>query len=142
MISVHTPEFSFEHKLENINKAIKEMNIGYPVAIDNNFEIWRSFQNHYWPALYLIDAKGKIRYQKFGEGDYRESELMIQQLLKENSGKNVDTRIAELQPMGYEAAADWENLKSPENYMGYGLSKGFASDGGVVPDLQGALFNP
>ena len=89
VIGVHTPEFAFEHKLENVSRSIKEMNIGYPVAIDNNYSIWDSFSNQYWPALYLIDARGKLRYQKFGEGDYEEIELKIQQLLQEISGENT-----------------------------------------------------
>jgi thiol-disulfide isomerase/thioredoxin len=136
VIGVHTPEFSFEQKLENISRAIKEMNIGYPVAVDNNFEIWRSFQNAYWPALYLIDVKGQLRYQKFGEGDYHESEFQIQQLLKEVSAKNVSDKTAALQPEGFEAAPDWENLRSPENYLGYDRTEGLASPEGVINDKQ------
>jgi hypothetical protein len=95
-----------------------------------------SFRNNYWPALYLIDAKGKIRYQKFGEGDYLESELMIQQLLKEVSPRNVPAQPVALMPDGFEAAADWKTLKSPENYVGYRSTQGFASPGGVIPDKQ------
>jgi thiol-disulfide isomerase/thioredoxin len=136
VIGVHTPEFSFEHKLENIKNANKEMNIVYPIAVDSNYEIWRSFQNNYWPALYLIDAKGKIRYQKFGEGDYREIELMIQQLLKEVSAQSIPAKTSTLQPGGFEAEADWENLKSPENYVGYGSTQGFVSPGGIITDKQ------
>jgi len=136
VIGVHTPEFSFEQNLENVSRSVKEMNIGYPVATDNNFEIWRSFQNEYWPALYLIDAKGQLRYHKFGEGDYHESELQIQQLLNEVSAKNVSNKIEVLQSEGFEAAADWENLGSPENFLGYDRARGFASPGGVVTDKQ------
>jgi len=136
VIGVHTPEFSFEYKLENITKSLKGMNIGYPVAVDNNYEIWNSFQNEYWPALYLIDAKGKLRYQKFGEGDYQESELQIQHLLKDVSAKNVSNKSVALQPDGFEAAADWSNLQSPENFLGYDSTQGFASPGGVVTDKQ------
>jgi hypothetical protein len=142
VIGVHTPEFSFEQIPENVNRAIKEMNIDYPVAMDNNFEIWRSFENQYWPALYLIDAKGQIRYQKFGEGDYTESEQMIQQLLKEVSGKNVSDKTSTLQPEGFEAAPDWENLRSPENYLGYGRTQGFASSGGLVRDKPKLYYFP
>jgi thiol-disulfide isomerase/thioredoxin len=136
VIGVHTPEFLFEHKLENIRNANNEINLKYPVAVDSNYEIWRSFQNSYWPALYLIDAKGKIRYQKFGEGDYQEIELMIQQLLKEVSAQNITTKITELKPDGFEAAADWERLQSPENYVGYGNTQGFVSPGGIIIDKQ------
>jgi thiol-disulfide isomerase/thioredoxin len=134
VVGVHTPEFSFEYKLENVSRSIKEMNIGYPVALDNNYEIWNSFQNEYWPALYLIDAKGKLRYQKFGEGDYPESELQIQRLLKETSAKNISTEIVELQPDSFEAAADLEHLESPENFLGYTRTHGFASPGGIIPN--------
>jgi thiol-disulfide isomerase/thioredoxin len=136
VVGVHTPEFSFEYKLENVSRSIKEMNIGYPVALDNNYEIWNSFQNEYWPALYLIDAKGKLRYQKFGEGDYPESELQIQRLLKETSAKNISTEIVELQPDSFEAAADLEHLESPENFLGYTRTQGFASPGGIIPNKQ------
>jgi thiol-disulfide isomerase/thioredoxin len=141
VIGVHTPEFPFEHQLENVKVATKEMGITYPVATDNNFEIWNSFQNEYWPALYLIDAKGQIRYQKFGEGDYQESERQIQQLLKETSAKNIPGKTVDLQPSGFEVAADWKNLKSPENYVGYTRTQGFASPEQVVADKQ-SLYSP
>jgi thiol-disulfide isomerase/thioredoxin len=134
VIGVHTPEFSFERELVNIRNANREMNVGYPVAVDSRYEIWNSFQNHYWPALYLIDANGKIRYQKFGEGDYKETELKIQQLLKELSPKKTALPITDIQPGGAEAAADWGNIKSPENYVGYSQTQGFASPGGIVTD--------
>jgi thiol-disulfide isomerase/thioredoxin len=127
VIGVHSPEFSFEQKLENVTAAIHEMNIEYPVAVDNQYEIWHSFQNEYWPALYLIDAKGKIRYQKFGEGNYKESELQIQQLLKEASAKYVSDKPVDLHPKGFEIAADWESLQSTENYIGSDRRQGFVS---------------
>src|SRR4051794_40130083 len=142
VIGVHTPEFSFEHKWGNVQSATKHMNIGYPVVADNNYAIWHSFDNEYWPALYLIDAKGRIRYQKFGEGDYAESELQIQKLLKEASAKNVATGLAEPHPDGFEAAADWVNLQSPENFLGYSRTLGFASPGGVVTDKQAPYSVP
>jgi hypothetical protein len=136
VVGVHTPEFSFEQKQENVICAIKEMKITYPIVMDNNFEIWHSFNNEYWPAMYLIDANGQIRYHKFGEGDYHESEAMIQQLLEEASSKNVfDTPVA-LNPDGFEAAADWQNLQSPENYVGYSKAMGFVSRQGAVPDKR------
>jgi hypothetical protein len=118
------------------------MNIGYPVAIDNDYNIWRSFNNNYWPALYLIDAKGKIRYQKFGEGDYAEAELQIQQLLNEAPGKNISTNLADPNAEGAEAAPDWENLQSPENFLGYTRTLGFASPGGIVADQQKLYTTP
>lgn len=140
VIGVHTPEFSFEHDIENITHASKAMNITYPVAVDGDYSIWSSFHNNYWPALYLIDAQGKIRYQKFGEGDYAQEEQMIQQLLKEVSPGNSVLPLSTLHPDGFEAAADWEHLQSPENYVGYHNTQGFASPGGIVPDEQ-TLYN-
>ncbi len=142
VIGIHTPEFSFEQKWDNVSSAIKSMDIGYPVAADNNFEIWRSFDNQYWPALYLIDAKGKIRYQKFGEGDYEASEKMIQQLLKGVSTKAVPSTIATPLAEGYEAAADWQNIGSPESYFGYDRAQGFASPGKPGVDKQVAYMLP
>jgi thiol-disulfide isomerase/thioredoxin len=134
VIGVHTPEFFFEYEPANVSKALKEMNIVYPVAMDNEYKIWRSFSNNYWPALYLIDAKGKIRYQKFGEGDYDEAELQIQELLSEATGKKISNDLATPSLVGVEAAPDWENLQSPENFLGYDRTQGFASPGGGVAD--------
>ncbi|PWV55700.1 thioredoxin family protein [Chitinophaga sp. S165] len=134
VIGVHTPEFPFEKETDNVNSAIKEMHISYPVAVDNNNAIWESLQNEYWPALYLFDAKGKLRYQKFGEGDYQESELKIRELLKETAAADVPGGITTLQPEGIEAAADWGNLRSPENYLGYFRTQGFASRETIHPD--------
>jgi thiol-disulfide isomerase/thioredoxin len=136
VIGIHTPEFSFEQNFENITRALKEMKINYPVAIDNDFGIWHSFHNEYWPALYLIDGKGQVRYRKFGEGDYQKSELQIQQMLREVQGNNVPMETVALQPKGFEAAADWENLETPENYVGYIRTQGFASPEGVVADKR------
>jgi thiol-disulfide isomerase/thioredoxin len=136
VLGVHTPEFSFEHKVENIKRTIKELDINYPVAIDSDYEIWESFHNRYWPALYLIDATGTVRYQQFGEGNYPESELMIQKLLKELSPKNVSAPIASLMPGGFEAPADWGNLRSPENYLGFGNTQGFASPAGIIREKR------
>src|SRR5262245_58043145 len=134
VIGVHTPEFSFEYKSDNVTTSIKQMNIGYPVALDNKYEIWRSFNNNYWPALYLIDAKGTIRYQKFGEGDYAETEMQIQELLKDVS-KNSPKQV-EIHPDGFEIAADWEHLQSPENFLGLERTEGFASPEGIVADTR------
>jgi Thioredoxin like C-terminal domain len=136
VIGVHTPEFLFEHNTENISRSIKQMNISFPIAIDNHYGIWNSFRNNYWPALYLIDAKGKIRYQKFGEGDYVESELQIQKLLNEASGNNISAKPVALQPKGFEVAADWGQLASPENFLGYDRTEGFASPEEAGPDKR------
>jgi thiol-disulfide isomerase/thioredoxin len=142
VIGIHTPEFSFEYKPENVNNTISQMNIGYPVAADNNYDIWNSFQNHYWPALYLIDTKGNIAFQKFGEGDYENIEVQIQKLLKETNVKNIPTDLVALQPQGFEVSADWDNLQSPENYLGYDRSEGFASPEKILPDKQISFSQP
>lgn len=132
VVGVHTPEFSFEHQPENVQRAINEMQIDFPVAQDNGFDIWNSFENRYWPAVYLIDARGRIRYQKFGEGDYDEIELEIQKLLKEATSKGVPTTLVTPEPDGYEEAPDWQSLHSGENFLGYSRTTGFTSPGGLI----------
>lgn len=131
VIGVHTPEFSFEHDIENVRWAVKDMNIDYPIAVDSDYAIWRAFNNEYWPALYLIDAKGQIRHHQFGEGGYKESEGAIQQLLSE-AGKDGGTGFVSVVPSGAEVAADWASLRTPETYVGYEQTMNFASPGGVV----------
>lgn len=130
VIGVHTPEFSFEEDIANVQQAVKDMNIAYPIAMDNNYEIWSGFSNQYWPALYLIDGKGKIRYYKFGEGDYQQIEEVIQQLLKEAGATNIVNTTVSVDATGVEVPADWANLRSPENYLGYERTENFASPGG------------
>jgi len=142
VIGVHTPEFLFEQKPEHVNIAVKEVDISYPVAMDNNYEIWNSFQNQYWPALYLIDAKGMIRHEKFGEGNYEEAERWIQQLLKETAAGSAPATATALQPQGFEVPADWENLKSPENFLGYNRTQGFASTGSAKLEKQASYTAP
>jgi hypothetical protein len=110
------------------------MMIGYPIAIDSDYSIWRAFNNQYWPALYLIDARGRIRHHQFGEGEYEQSERMIQKLLAETSQNDIDSSLVSVEAHGIEVAADWKNLKSGENYVGYGRTQHFASPGGVDPD--------
>jgi thiol-disulfide isomerase/thioredoxin len=132
VIGVHTPEFPFEHDLDNVRRAVKEMQVTYPVAIDNDYAVWRAFSNHYWPALYLIDAEGRIRHHQFGEGDYEEAERDIQQLLVEAGNANVGQDLVTVDGHGPEIAADWDHLESGENYLSYERTNGFASPGGAV----------
>jgi len=133
VIGVHTPEFSFEHNPENVRQAIQDMKISYPVATDNNYGVWSAFDNHYWPALYFTDARGRIRHHHFGEGEYARSEMVIQQLLAEAGSTGAGTGLVSVHPTGLEVAAGWASLRSLENYTGYQRTEGFASPGGPVP---------
>ena len=112
IVGVHAPEFGFEHDLDNVRRAVAELDVGYPVVIDNEFAIWRAFGNRYWPALYLVDGDGRIRFQHFGEGSYEEIERAIQQLL------GVDEETVRVEAGGLAEAADWDALGSPETYVG------------------------
>jgi thiol-disulfide isomerase/thioredoxin len=132
VIGVHTPEFAFEKDVDNIRWAVKDMNVGYPVAIDSDYGIWRAFDNAYWPALYFIDAQGRIRHTQFGEGDYGRSESVLQKLLAEAGASGVDRALISLDPRGSEATADIANLRSPETYLGHARTENFASEGGIA----------
>ena len=134
VIGVHTPEFAFERKVSNVRAAVSELKIGYPVAIDNEYKIWRAFDNQYWPAHYFIDAQGRIRYHHFGEGEYDQSERVIQRLLAEAGDKGYSTDIVSVTASGAEAAAEESEVKSPETYIGYNRADNFVSPGGIVED--------
>jgi hypothetical protein len=125
MIGVHTPEFSFEHDLENVHRALKEMEVTYPIAVDNDYAVWDAFSNNYWPALYFIDAQGRIRHHRFGEGDYERSERIIQQLLRDAGAEGVSDELAPVDPRGPEVAAAWDDLESPEEYLGSRQAQNF-----------------
>ena len=139
VIGVHTPEFPFEKDIENIRRAAKEMRVAYPIAIDSDYAIWRAFNNAYWPALYFIDKNGRIRHHHFGEGGYEQSERIIQQLL---GGNATGRELVSVEGRGAEAPADWSNLKSPENYLGYERTENFASPGGAVLDKRQVYAAP
>jgi thiol-disulfide isomerase/thioredoxin len=134
VIGVHMPEFEFEKDLDNVRQATKAMRVDYPVAIDSNYAVWRAFNNNYWPALYFVDADGRIRHHQFGEGDYQLSERIIQQLLTEAGIHDVSGDLVAIDPQGFEAAADLQDLKSGETYLGYQRTHNFASPGGSVID--------
>jgi thiol-disulfide isomerase/thioredoxin len=136
VIGVHTPEFSFEHESNRVRHAIKEREIDYPVAVDNQYDVWSAFHNRYWPALYFIDAEGVIRDQHFGEGRYEQSERIIQRLL------GVERELFPIEGRGVEAPADWNHLQTPESYLGYGRSERFSSAGGVAFDERRAYELP
>jgi thiol-disulfide isomerase/thioredoxin len=142
VIGVHTPEFPFEHDLENVRRAAQDMRVSYPIAIDNDYAIWDAFANHYWPALYLVDAQGRIRSHHFGEGAYEQSEMIIQQLLAEAGIGGIAHELVSVDVQGAEAAADWGDLRSPENYVGSERTENFTSPGGAVLDTPRVYAAP
>jgi thiol-disulfide isomerase/thioredoxin len=134
VIGVHSPEFEFEKTLDNVRHAVKVINIDYPVAVDSDHAIWRAFRNNYWPALYFVDAQGLIRHHQFGEGNYEQSERIIQQLLVEAGGIGIGPELVTVDARGVEAAADVSSLRSPENYVGYERTENFVSRDGTIFD--------
>ncbi|HVJ53533.1 MAG TPA: cytochrome c biogenesis protein DipZ [Aliidongia sp.] len=133
VIGVHTPEFAFEKNVDNVRTANAQLGVHYPVAIDSNYTVWRAFKNQYWPAFYFIDAQGNIRHHVFGEGEYGESERVIQKLLAE-AGNKVSSDLVSIEATGVEVAPDDGNVNSPETYIGYREAENFVSPGGVVAD--------
>jgi thiol-disulfide isomerase/thioredoxin len=148
VIGVHTPEFTFEQNLANVRPAIAAMKLDHPFAIDNDYAIWRAFNNNYWPARYFIDTRGRVRDRHFGEGEYESSERTIQRLLTDagatgNPGAaSVPRDLLSPDARGVEVQADWGNLRSPENYLGYARTENFASRGGADPDRRRAYAVP
>jgi len=136
VIGVHAPEFSFEHEIDRVRQATTERGIDYPVAVDDDFAIWTAFDNQYWPALYFVDVTGIIRDHHFGEGRYEQSERVIQRLL------GVDRELVPVEGLGVETEADWDHLRTPETYLGYGRSEHFASPDGAAFDEPRAYQLP
>jgi len=136
VIGVHTPEFAFEKDVNNVRNAVDNLQIKYPVAIDDSYAIWRSFSNQYWPAHYFIDAQGQIRHHHFGEGDYAESERVIQRLLAEAGKSDVPKDLVAVSASGAEAASDAVDVQSPETYVGYERAENFVSPGGAANDAR------
>jgi cytochrome c biogenesis protein CcdA/thiol-disulfide isomerase/thioredoxin len=141
VIGVHAPEFAFERDIKNVTKAMKDLGINYPVAIDNEFKIWRAFNNEYWPAHYFADAQGRIRYHHFGEGAYDESERVIQQLLREAGAAKVPDGLINAKADGVQMAPDSNEVQSPETYVGYQRAEHFVPETALVPDKV-AAYNP
>ncbi|WP_433782145.1 redoxin family protein [Actinomycetospora sp. CA-101289] len=141
VIGAHSPEFAFEHDPEKVRSALAAMGIAYPVAVDDDFAIWRAFDNAYWPALYVIDAQGRIRYHHFGEEAYERSERAIRELLAE-AGAGVGDDLVSVEPDGVYLAADWLRLGSPETYVGHARATGFASPGGLALDRSRFYTEP
>jgi len=131
VIGLHTPEFSFEHEIDRVRQATNERGIDYPVALDNDYEIWSAFDNNAWPALYFVDTEGIVRDDHFGEGRYEQSERLIQRLL------GVEREPVSVEGLGVEAEADWNNLRTPETYLGSGRSERFASADGAFDERRG-----
>jgi thiol-disulfide isomerase/thioredoxin len=131
VIGVHTPEFSFEHEIDRVRQATEDRAIDYPVALDSDYAIWSAFDNNAWPALYFVDTEGIIRDDHFGEGRYEESERVIQRLL------GVEREPVSVEGLGVEAEADWNNLRTPETYLGSGRSERFASADGAFDERRG-----
>jgi len=132
VIGVHTPEFEFEKNADNIRAAMRTYRVEYPVAVDSGYAIWRAFENQYWPALYIVDAKGNIRHHHFGEGGYQRIEQIVQQLLREAGASDIGSDFVSPDARGSEVEADWKNLRSPENYLGRDRTTGFVSAGKAV----------
>jgi len=142
VIGVHAPEFAFERNVDNVTKAMKDLGINYPVAIDNAFKIWRAFNNEYWPAHYFADAQGRIRYHHFGEGEYAESERVIQQLLREAGASKVADGLINAKAEGVQMAPDNDEVQSPETYVGYQRAEHFVPDTRLVPDKVSTYHAP
>jgi Thioredoxin like C-terminal domain/AhpC/TSA family len=142
VIGAHTPEFEFEHDVEKIRSALEEMGVAYPIAVDNDYAVWRAFDNNYWPALYFADTDGRIRHHRFGEEDYERSESVIQQLLTEAGATGMGGELVSVDAGGVYAPADWEALGSPETYVGYDRAVGFASPGGFRRDQSHVYEDP
>jgi thiol-disulfide isomerase/thioredoxin len=131
VIGVHSPEFDFEKDVRNVRRAALDLGVDFPIAVDSDHAVWRDFGNNYWPALYFIDARGKLRHFQFGEGEYEQSERILQQLLAE-AGNGGTPRVVSVEAQGAQAAPDWGNLKSSENYLGRDRTENFSSPGGAA----------
>jgi cytochrome c biogenesis protein CcdA/thiol-disulfide isomerase/thioredoxin len=142
VIGVHAPEFAFERDVKNVTKAMKDLGINYPVAIDNDYKIWRAFDNQYWPAHYFADAQGRIRYHHFGEGAYDESERVIQELLRESGKGQITSDLIDASGKGVQQAADMNEVKSPETYLGFERAENFVSPGGAKGDRAASYSTP
>ena len=126
VVGVHTPEFGFERDIDNIKAAVHDFGIAYPVAIDSDYGVWRALSNHFWPAAYLADAEGRLRFHHVGEGEYASPEMAFQPLLMDAGATDIDQDLVDVEPVGLEVAAEWRTLRSPETYLGSGQASGFA----------------
>jgi thiol-disulfide isomerase/thioredoxin len=134
VVGVHTPEFPFEHDVDNVRQAATDLRVEHPIALDPDYAVWRAFSNRYWPAVYIADVEGRIRHHQFGEGGYAECERTIQQLLRDAGRNDIGDDLVSVADDGLEAQADWTNLESPETYLGYEQAQNFASPDGAELD--------
>jgi thiol-disulfide isomerase/thioredoxin len=142
VIGVHTPEFGFEQNIDNVIAQSEGLGVEYPIAIDNDYAVWSAFSNHFWPAVYIADGEGQIRFHHFGEGEYPMTEMVIQRLLLDAGADGVDSDLVIVEPRGLEVAADWSTLQSPETYVGYRQSTGFVQEGVARFDEPGVYTQP
>jgi thiol-disulfide isomerase/thioredoxin len=142
VVGVHTPEFGFEHTVDNVIAAARGFDVGYPIALDNDYAVWGAFANHFWPAIYLADVDGRIRHHHFGEGEYAATEMVVQQLLLDAGAGDIDQDLVMAEPRGLEVAADWRSLRSPETYTGYRQSTGFTQEPVATFDEPGVYAAP
>jgi thiol-disulfide isomerase/thioredoxin/uncharacterized membrane protein len=142
LIGVHTPEFGFERDIDNVSRYVREFGVEYPVAVDSDYGVWRSFANHFWPAIYLADTGGQIRYHHFGESEYAMTEMAIQQLLLDAGTDDFDGDLVTVEPRGLEVAAEFRDVWSPETYTGYRQSSGFAQASAARFDAPQAYAAP
>jgi hypothetical protein len=142
VVGVHTPEFPFEGDADNVRRAAEALDVDHPIALDPGYAVWSAFANHYWPAIYIADAEGRLRHHQFGEGGYEECERVVRRLLVEAGRRPSDDDLVSVAPTGLEAQADWEQLGSPEIYLGSEQARGFASPGGMAPAVARAYVAP
>jgi thiol-disulfide isomerase/thioredoxin len=141
VIGVHTPEFDFEQNIDNVVAQSRSLGVEYPIAVDGDYAVWSAFANHFWPAVYIADVEGRIRFHHFGEGEYPMTEMVIQQLLLVAGADGIDQDLVMVDPRGLEVAADWQTLQSPETYVGYNQGTGFAQ-GGVARFDEPLVYKP
>ncbi|NYE20070.1 redoxin domain-containing protein [Microbacterium immunditiarum] len=134
-VGVHSPEFSFERETDNVTRAARNLDVSYPIALDSDFQVWQAFSNRFWPALYIADANGRLRHHHFGEGEYAQTEMVLQRLLLEAGADMLDTRLVEPSSSGLEVAADWRSQRSPETYLGLTRANGFVRAGVAPPGV-------
>jgi hypothetical protein len=142
VVGVHTPEFGVEHDIDNVRRAVRDMAIEYPVALDNDYAVWNAFANQYWPALYIADAHGHIRHHHFGEGGYTQSEQVVRHLLMDAGARDLPPDPTPVEPRALELPADWHSVRSGETYVGYARAEGFGSPEGVAFDEPRAYSVP